>query len=611
MKLTDYLAERLSQFGVTAVFGMSGGAAVHMFDSFSRHPKIHLVPTTHEQAAAMAADGYSRTSGGMGVAISTSGPGATNLLTGVCCSFYDSVPTLILTGQVATHRLKGDRGVRQIGFQETDVVGIFAPVTKFAVQLKLANEFPDLLEEAIFNAFEGRPGPVLIDIPDDLQRAELTFIGSRPHGKPRKVLHEIPIQQIEQIQELIDQISQAERPLLVLGGGLKTPYECPRVLELVDALGIPVLVTWAAIDLIPHEHPLRIGTFGVYGSRAGNFAVQNSDLIVALGTRLSQNLTGGVLATFARGAKIALVDIDEFELSKFAGRGIEITHPIKMDLHNFVPQLLELIPSNSLNQNPFWHSRVSHWKDVFGVEQIRSLNNSAPVNIDATEFVETLSGFLPASANVFVDTGGNLTWTCNALKVKIGQSVHSAWNFTPMGYALPAAIGGALGNPNKSTIVIIGDGGLMLCLGELATLERQNLPVRVFLFNNQGHGIQKQTLETWLDGEYVGVDYPSGLGLIKDWSALARANGLAFTRISDAKEVKSQLHSIFENMEPQLIEVVVDPDFRLYPYLRFGMPLEDQSPNLESSRISEEMLITPFNPDEKSPLTQVQGQQGW
>lgn len=611
MKLTDYLAERLSQYGVTAVFGMSGGAAVHMFDSFSRHPKIHLVPTTHEQAAAMAADGYSRATGGIGVAISTSGPGATNLLTGVCCSFYDSVPTLILTGQVATHRLKGDRGVRQIGFQETDVVAIFAPVTKFAVQLQRANEFPDLLEEAIHTAFEGRPGPVLIDIPDDLQRAELSIRGSRPIGSPRKILRELSNQQVDQIRELIDQMKQAERPLLVLGGGLKTPYECPQVVELVDALGIPVLVTWAAIDLIPHEHPLRIGTFGVYGSRAGNFAVQNSDLICALGTRLSQNLTGGVLTTFARGAKIALVDIDEFELTKFEGRGIEVAYPIEMDLHSFVPKLMELIPSKPLTQNSSWQTHVKHWKDVFGVEQIRSLDNSTKGDLDATEFVRTLSGFLPSNANVFVDTGGNLTWTCNALKVKVGQSIHSAWNYTPMGYALPAAIGGALGDLSKSTVVIIGDGGLMLCLGELATLERQHLPIKVFLFNNQGHGIQKQTLETWLDGHYVGVDYPSGLGLIKDWSSLARANGLIFTRISDVNEVESQLHSIFQNLEPQLIEVVIDPNFRLYPYLRFGMPLEDQSPNLDKDRISTEMLITSYNPDEKSPLTQVQGQQGW
>ena len=609
--MTDYLADRLSQYGVTAVFGMSGGAAVHMFDSFSRHPKVHLVPTTHEQAAAMAADGFSRTSGRIGVAISTSGPGATNLLTGVCCSFYDSVPTLILTGQVATHRLKGSRGVRQIGFQETDVVGIFSPVTKFAVQLKNADDFPDLLEEAIYTAFEGRPGPVLIDIPDDLQRAELSIVGFRPISDPMEVLHEVSAQHIDQMKTIIRQIAQAERPLLVLGAGLKTPYACKQVLDLVDALGIPVLVTWAAIDLIPYEHRLRIGTFGVYGSRAGNFAVQNSDLILALGTRLSQNLTGGVLPSFARGAKIVLVDVDENELTKFDGRGIEITYPIKMNLHSFVPQLVDLITSRPLNRSASWQSRVDHWKDVFGREQIKSLGTPANGGLDAIEFVDALSGFLPSNANVFVDTGGNLTWTCNSLRVKIGQNVHSAWNFTPMGYALPAAIGGALGDSGKSTVVIIGDGGLMLCLGELATLERQHLPVKVFLFNNQGHGIQKQTLESWLDGRYVGVDYPSGLGLIKDWSALAQANGLSFTRISDVNEVESQLRSVFQNSEPQLIEVVIDPDFRLYPYLRFGMPLEDQSPSLGRERISEEMHIGPYNPDEKSKLTQVQGQQGW
>lgn len=290
MKLSDYIAKFLAGHGVTHAFGMSGGAAVHLFDSIDRQPGMRIISMTHEQGAAMAADGYARATGKIGVAVTTSGPGATNLLTGTCCSYYDSIPTLMLTGQVATHRLKGHRGVRQLGFQETDVVAIFRSVTKYAVQLQDPSLVRYHLEKAYHTAFEGRPGPVLIDIPDNLQRAEIdpeSLAGFTPDPGER------PAAGLDaEVASLLGLIGQAERPVLILGGGLKTPHVGEILGRCVDRLGIPVLLTWAGLDLLPADHPLRVGTFGVYGPRAGNFAVQNADLVIAVGTRLSQNLTG-------------------------------------------------------------------------------------------------------------------------------------------------------------------------------------------------------------------------------------------------------------------------------------------------------------------------------
>ena len=320
MKLSDYVIDFLARRGVTHVFGMSGGAAVHLFDSAARHPAMSYVCSQHEQSAAMSADGYARVTGQMGVAITTSGPGATNLLTGTCCSYFDSVPTLMITGQVATRRLKGDRPVRQIGFQETDVLSIFGSVTKYAAQVRDPLDIRRHLEEAFYWAFDSRPGSVLIDLPDDLQRAEIdpeSLAGFTPPPRAERDLR-------SSMAQLMDQVAVARRPVLVLGGGLSTPRIGPELLALIDRLGFPVLQTWAGLDLLAADHPLRVGPFGVYAPRLGTFVVQNADLIVCLGTRLSQNVTGGLLDTFAREARIVMVDIDQGELDKFDGRGIDV-----------------------------------------------------------------------------------------------------------------------------------------------------------------------------------------------------------------------------------------------------------------------------------------------
>jgi acetolactate synthase-1/2/3 large subunit len=579
IKLSDYLVDYMYAQGTRHVFGMSGGAAVHMFDSAAKHPQMGITFVAHEQSAAIAADAYYRVSGRMGASIVTSGPGATNLLTGVCCSYYDSVPSLMLTGQVATSRLKGARNVRQVGFQETDTLSIFGSVTKYARQVQQPEQIATVLDGAYAAAQDGRPGPVLVDIPDDLQRAQIdasNLLRSRPSSADRPEALE------GQIDLLWNEISTAKRPVFVIGGGLNTPRKADELREFLAHLDVPILQTWAGLDLLPNDWKNRVGTFGVYGSRLGNFVIQHADLVVCLGTRLSQNLTGGVLNSFAPKARIVMVDADLGELNKFDGYGIEISQRIHCQMADFLNLAQATVPRFKLPSIDSWLATIAHWKE--------ELPNDLPLEpddevgyVDANHFIRKLSDVLADDEIVFVDTGGNLTWTCNNLRVKAGQRVISAWNFTPMGYAVPAGIGGAAATDRPITC-IIGDGGLELCLGELATIVRLQLPLKIILFNNHSHGIQKQTLETWLDGNYVGVDPESGLGLT-DFPNVAKAMGLPVISISSSKDTGEILREVYGITGPVFCNVEINPDQKLHPVLKSGASLDNQMPLLSVEKL--------------------------
>ncbi|MES2686057.1 MAG: thiamine pyrophosphate-binding protein [Pseudomonadota bacterium] len=583
MKLSDYVIDYLNSRGTTNVFGMSGGAAVHLFDSATKHKNVVTTFVAHEQSAAMAADGYYRVSGRLGACVVTSGPGVTNLLTGVCCSYYDSIPALMLTGQVATHRLKGTRNVRQVGFQETDALSIYSSVTKYAGQLSDPRQIGYMLDTAYAEAREGRPGPVLIDIPDDLQRVQVD-----PETMPRHVprAHVTPDGLGTQVIDLFKAIAGAKRPVIILGGGCSTPRKVDELRAVLTQLDIPIVQTWAGLDLIPYDWRNRIGTFGVYGSRLGNFSVQHADLVVCLGTRLSQNLTGGVLDAFASSAKLIMVDIDRGEMDKFDGYGITISQRIHCTVGEFLAEATALLDKYRAPNIERWIETIARWR--------KELPNDTPPEppdnagyVDANHFVEKLSVAMADNEIVFVDTGGNLTWTCNNLRIKAQQRVLSAWNFTPMGYAVPAGIGGSMAAPDLPVTCIIGDGGLQLCLGELATVVRHQLPMKIILFNNHAHGIQKQTLETWLNANYAGVDSESGLGL-SNFAEVAEAMGMRVITISKSSEIARKLQEAYALTGPVFCNVEINPAQKLLPVLKAGAKLDDQMPLIPAPQL--EML---------------------
>lgn len=580
MKLSDYVIDHLLLSRSSHVFGMSGGAAVHLFDSASRKDGMGITFVAHEQSAAIASDGYSRLSGNLGVSVVTSGPGATNLLTGVCCSFYDSVPTLMLTGQVATHRLKGERKVRQVGFQETDVLSIYGSVTKFAAQILDPLRIRAVLEEAYHVAVSDRPGPVLVDIPDDLQRADIDpakLASFRPDSLP------YPGGLAGDVRRVLNLVARARRPAVIIGGGFSTPRHVQELRDFLKGLRIPVLQTWAGTDLVPFEWEGRVGPFGVYGPRLGNVVVQKADLLLCLGTRLSQNLTGGLLNTFAKDASIVMVDVDQGEMDKFDGRGIEVAVRVRARMKDFLETALDSLGEYRPPEVPEWLASIESWKASLPTD-IPPRPGDSDGYIDAVNFVQEISEHFSEDEAIFVDTGGNLTWTCNHLKVKKGQRILSAWNFTPMGYALPAAIGGASVDSSRPISCIIGDGGLVLCLGELATVLRYNLPIKIFLFNNHCHGIQKQTLETWLSANYVGVDPASGLGF-PDFEKVAAAMGFPVVTIRHTSDVSGKLREVFGIRGPVFCNVEINPDQKLFPVLKYGHSLEDQMPLIERDKL--------------------------
>jgi acetolactate synthase-1/2/3 large subunit len=580
MKLSDFVMEYLHSKGSRHVFGISGGAAVHLFDSASRHPGIGTTFMTHEQSAAMAADGYYRVSGHLGACAVTSGPGATNLLTGVCCSYYDSVPALMLTGQVATHRLKGERKVRQVGFQETDVVSVFSSVTKYAVQLLDPAQVACVLDRAYSEAEANRPGPVLVDIPDDLQRAQVDPT-ALPRYDPPPASRSDGLS--SRVDGLLQRISAARRPVIVLGGGFSTPRKSRELREFLRYVDVPFVQTWAGVDLVPYDWKHRVGTFGVYGPRLGNFVVQHADLLVCLGTRLSQNLTGGMLNTFAPNAHIVMVDADQGEMDKFDGRGIHVAERIQCRMEDFLNAANTAAKQFKPPGIGPWQAAIERWR-VGLPDDIPPLPSDDRGFVDAHQFVRELSAILADDEIVFVDTGGNLTWTCNNLRVKRDQRVLSAWNFTPMGYSVPAGVGGAAAAAGRPITCITGDGGLQLCLGELATVIRYNVPLKIVLFNNHSHGIQKQTLETWLDGNYAGVDPASGLGL-SDFPGVAKAMGLPVVTISKTSDTSRLLREVYATAGPVFCNVEINPDQKLYPVVKYGSSLENQLPLMPSEQL--------------------------
>jgi acetolactate synthase-1/2/3 large subunit len=305
-----------------------------------------------------------------------------------------------------------------------------------------------------------------------------------------------------------------------------------------------------------------------------------------------------------------MVDVDPHEMSKFDGNGIEISQRICAQLSEFLRELEAQVVQRNLPQWGEWKEKLDHWKTCFPIDLLPTPNSSKKC-LNANSFVDQLSSELPQDALIFADTGGNLTWTCNSLKPKLGQRVHSAWNHTPMGYSLPAAIGAAMASPKKSITCITGDGGLMICVAELASVVQHHLPIKIFLFNNHSHGIQKQTLETWLEGRKVGVDPESGVAFPKDWLGLANSFGLEAITIDQASLVTQQLRDIYLHPGPLFVNVEINPEQKLYPVLKFGSALENQLPYIPEEEILREMIVPLFEASEDLKKNTDQKSQGW
>ena len=584
-KISDYIIDFFVAQGLTHVFLVSGGASIHLLHSANNASEILPVPTHHEQGASMAADGYARASGLLGLAVATSGPGATNLITGIAGAWFDSVPCIFITGQVATFRMKGSMSVRQLGFQETDIIEIARPITKLAVQIGSISEIKDVLHKSLDIALSGRPGPVLIDIPDDIQRSFSFF---EPPIKASSKSSRVPNSMFnEQLNELGSLLRKSKRPLIILGAGSNSRTTRLQSQELVKSLNLPVLTTWGAKDLIPHDNPNLIGTFGSHGTRYGNFAVQNADLVIVIGSRLSSRETGGDLQTWAREARIIHIDIDNAESDKFKLLGRDLSLKINTDLKDFLPILTKFAKVNLSDCSfPMW----SKWIEERKLKYRYELSNKTE-KIDGYDFFLIFNNFLKNNHQIFLDTGCTVAWAMQSLALPSEVRTFHDYNNTAMGWALPASIGGALANPQKCTTSISGDGSIMMNIQELATAIRYTPELKIIILNNSGYGMVRQTEEQWLGGINIGTDSRKGDLVFPDFQALASSFGYKASKVTTHKELISQLERMYSDNSIDFLEVVIDPHSKVIPQTRYGYPLEDSEPILSRDELRSNMLI--------------------
>jgi len=599
VKVSDAVADFLAGHGVTHVFGVTGGASIHLLHSLRAHERIEPVFVHHEQAASMAADGYARVSENFGVAVATSGPGATNLITGIAGAWFDSIPCLFITGQVARYRLRGNLRTRQYGFQETDVVQMVSGITKFAAQVSAPEDVIPMLTKAVAVMREGRPGPVLVDIPDDIQRA---FISTTTYTSDATPVATSSRSLDAQAQLVLEMLLSSRRPTVVIGAGLASTGRGRHIAKtFVQLARIPTLTTWRAKDL-ELDDELVVGTFGTHGTRAGNFVVQNSDFTLVLGSRLSTRETGTPMSLWARESKVVVVDIDSGELEKFEALGRGIALGVNADCAEFTDAMVRALRSvdyrGPVDAWGDWSSYVARIKSTYDPVQVggSALRDGF---VDPYRFMQVLSRTAPIGEHIFLDTGCTVAWAMQALKIERTIRLHHDCNNTAMGWALPAAIGGALAVASNQATCLVGDGSLMMNIQELSSVWGSGTNIVTILLNNGGYGMVRQTEEQWLESRNVGTDSESGDLVFPDFSVAATAFRLPHYRLSAEGDAESVLSQAYESRRC-LVEVMIAPSARVIPQARFGFPIEDGDPALDRDEFLGNMIVKTYVPSQQT-----------
>jgi len=593
--LADYILKFLISKNVNNVFLITGGAISFIVDAFSRTKKIKYTCVAHEQAGAMMADAYSRVGKGFAATMVTSGPGAQNLITGIACSWFDSVPVLHISGQVNSFELsssnKTTKKVRQVGFQETDIVSIVKPITKFAYQLKNPNEIKYVLEKAFYLSKQGRPGPVLIDVPMNFQRVEINPRKIKSFKPPKNKFNHKIINNIYRIKALLN---KSKRPILILGGGIRMSKSMSELEKFLKKIDLPIVTTWSGLDTIDYRNKNYVGCIGVYGSRAANFAVQNSDLVLNFGSRLDTRITGGKPETFARFAKVVSVDIDKHELNK--KRGLDIHLKINEDLKKFLSKFNSKLDKFKFSARNDWSKICQQWKLKY--QSVKSSYYNQKKYVNPYCFIERLSNKLNKNDIIITDDGAHLTWTIQAFKVQRGQRIFSAFGNSPMGYAFPAALGASFANRNKKIICIDGDGSIQINIQELQTMVVNKLPIKLFIINNDGYGIIKQFQDLYLKNRHE-ASIPSKGVTNPDFNKISTAYGINYNEIKNNKQINKVLNRVLNSKRPEFVNVIINPNQKIIPKLQFGKPIEDLSPLLSRSEFKKNMIVPPLRAKSK------------
>ena len=545
------LLECLSRLGINEIFGYPGGAVIPIYDELYSFKEIKHYFARHEQGAVHEADGYARSTGKVGACLATSGPGATNLVTGIMTAHMDSIPLLVITGQVSSSLLGKD------AFQESDIVGITVPITKNNYLVQDIKDLPRILKEAYYIASTGRPGPVLVDIPRDIQLQEI------PYDEFNKIYENHfslegynPVYEGHkgQIKTAIKMIKDSKKPLIIAGAGILKAHAYEELKEFVEKTNIPVAMTLLGLGSFPGNHELALGMIGMHGTTYANYAANEADLIIAAGMRFDDRVTGNP-QKFVPNAKIIHIDIDPAEI----GKNKLIDVPIVGDLKNVLTDLNEKAPKVSYDE---WLKQIKKWKKEYSLTYRKTEDDI----LIPQEILSEIDKITKGNVIVATDVGQHQMWAAQYLTFNNPYSILTSGGAGTMGFGLPAAIGAQVANPNKRVLAVVGDGGFQMTFQELMLIREYNLPVKIFIINNSYLGMVRQWQELFHEKRYSSVD----LSYNPDFIKIGEAYGIKSIQLTNKKDLKKHLKKILESDEAVLVECIVEKEENVYPMIPAG-----------------------------------------
>ena len=545
------LLECLSRLGINEIFGYPGGAVIPIYDELYSFKEIKHYFARHEQGAVHEADGYARSTGKVGACLATSGPGATNLVTGIMTAHMDSIPLLVITGQVSSSLLGKD------AFQESDIVGITVPITKNNYLVQDIKDLPRILKEAYYIASTGRPGPVLVDIPRDIQLQEI------PYDEFNKIYENHfslegynPVYEGHkgQIKTAIKMIKDSKKPLIIAGAGILKAHAYEELKEFVEKTNIPVAMTLLGLGSFPGNHELALGMIGMHGTTYANYAANEADLIIAAGMRFDDRVTGNP-QKFVPNAKIIHIDIDPAEI----GKNKLIDVPIVGDLKNVLTDLNEKAPKVSYDE---WLKQIKKWKKEYSLIYRKTEDDI----LIPQEILSEIDKITKGNVIVATDVGQHQMWAAQYLTFNNPYSILTSGGAGTMGFGLPAAIGAQVANPNKKVLAVVGDGGFQMTFQELMLIKEYNLPVKIFIINNSYLGMVRQWQELFHEKRYSSVD----LSYNPDFIKIGEAYGIKSIQLTNKKDLKKHLKKILESDEAVLVECIVEKEENVYPMIPAG-----------------------------------------
>ena len=602
MRLADYVMSFIAQQGVKHVFLVTGGGAMHLNDALARCPDLTFICNHHEQASAIAAENYSKATNNLGVALVTTGPGGTNAITGLAGAWLDSTPCLFVSGQVKrADRMYGPDGahlgVRQRGSQEVDIVSVVKPIVKYAWTIVDPQSIRYHLEKGTYLARSGRPGPVWIDVPIDVQAAPIDPTSLRKFD-PAEVGLSSQTDWHAQLEEVIERLNHSERPFIFAGNGVRVSGAAEIFEKLVRKLDVPVGLTWMAMDLLNDDDELFVGRPGTVASRGANFALQNADFVLAIGVRLDPPLMGWDPRQFARGAYKAVVDIDRAELKKLDGL---INNTICADAKGFAEAMLVSDSALVRRDRTCWIQRCQNWKARY---PIVLPEHRVPGLVSVYHLAEVIGEEVdPDDRIVSGSSGSAIEVFLLAYRARKGRRVFHTAGLGAMGFGIPASIGVCLGSGGKKTICVDGDGGFQLNIQELATIVHLNLPIKFFVLNNDGYASIRATQANYFGGPNIGCDSSTGIS-VPDYRKVASAFGVQTALIEDQSDLRSAVRRVLQTRGPVVCDVRVLPNEIRSPRVTstqrpdgsfVSKPLEDLWPLLDRNEFAENMIVEPVH----------------